>query len=426
VTPPGSTAPTESTEIPRPWIQRVGGALTHRDFRLVWFAALGSTIGTWMQKYAQSVLVFRLTESSFYLALDDFLAQLPVLLLMLIGGVVADRYDRRRLLTWSQYVQAATAFALAGLVVTGHVAIWHILTLSVITGCAQAFGGPAYQSLIPSLVPRRDLPNAIALNSTQFNLSRVLGPAGGTAIIAALSIAWCFFLNGLSFFLVVVALASIRPVASSRTGPPKPLVAELRGGLSYVRHHRLMLTLTVLVVVSTFLAMPILTLLPTFAYRVLEGAGGTPETRLSTLMALQGLGAITGALIVGSVGRFRHMGLGLLAIQCSMGILIALFGMTATPWLSYLLIFCCGITFMALFSMSFSIVQLAVPEELRGRVVSIYMVALRGGGPLGGLVAGALADFWSAPVVMTANGLLLAAVTVGFYLSGRGRSLREI
>ena len=379
-----------------------------------------------MQKYAQSVLVFRLTESSFYLALDDFLAQLPILLLMLIGGVVADRYDRRRLLTWSQYVQAATAFSLAALVVSGHVAIWHILTLSVVTGCAQAFGGPAYQSLIPSLVPRRDLQNAIALNSTQFNLSRVLGPAGGTAIIAALSIAWCFFLNGISFFLVVVALAAIRPISSSRTGPPKPLVAELHGGLSYVRHHRLMLTLIVLVVVSTFLAMPILTLLPTFAYRVLEGAGGTPETRLSTLMALQGLGAITGALIIGSLGRYKHMGLGLLAIQCAMGLLIALFGMSSTPLLSYAVIFCCGITFMALFSMSFSIVQLAVPEELRGRVVSIYMVALRGGGPLGGLVAGALADLWSAPVVMTANGLILAAVTLGFYLSGRGRSLREI
>lgn len=407
-------------------MQRIGGALTHRDFRLLWFAALGSTIGTWMQKYAQSVLVFRLTESSFYLALDDFLAQLPILLLMLIGGVVADRYDRRRLLTWSQYVQASTAFALAALVLTGQVAIWHILTLSVITGCAQAFGGPAYQSLIPSLVPRRDLPNAIALNSSQFNLSRVLGPAGGTAIIAALSIAWCFFLNALSFFLVVLALAAIRPVSAARSGPQKALVAELRGGLSYVRGHRLMLTLVLLVVVSTFLAMPILTLLPTFAYRVLEGAGGAPETRLSTLMALQGLGAITGALIIGSVGRFKHMGMGLLAIQLLMGLLIAAFGMSSVPAISYALIFFCGITFMGLFSMSFSIVQLAVPEELRGRVVSIYMVALRGGGPLGGLAAGALADLWSAPVVMTVNGLLLAVVTVGIYLSGRGRSLREI
>jgi MFS family permease len=426
VSSPGSPAPTESAEVPRPWIQRIGGALTHRDFRLIWFAALGSTIGTWMQKYAQSVLVFRLTESSFYLALDDFLAQLPILLLMLIGGVVADRYDRRRLLTWSQYVQASTAFALAALVLTGHVAIWHILTLSVVTGCAQAFGGPAYQSLIPSLVPRRDLPNAIALNSSQFNLSRVLGPAGGTAIIAALSIAWCFFLNGLSFFLVVLALAAIRPTPAARSGPLKPLVAELRGGLSYVRGHRLMLTLIVLVVVSTFLAMPILTLLPTFAYRVLEGSGGSPETRLSSLMALQGLGAITGALIIGSLGRFRHMGRGLLGIQLLMGLLIAAFGMSSVPVLSYVLIFCCGITFMGLFSISFSIVQLAVPEELRGRVVSIYMVALRGGGPLGGLAAGALADLWSAPVVMTVNGLLLAVVTLGIYVSGKGKSLRDI
>ncbi len=417
-----------ASDAPRSWAGRVAGALTHRDFRLVWFAALGSTIGTWMQKFAQSWLVLDLTDSNFYLGLDDFLSQLPILMFMLIGGVIADRHDRRRLLTWSQYVQAFSAFALAALVFWGHVTIWHVLTLSFLAGIGQAFGGPAYQSLIPSLVPRRDLPNAIALNSTQFNLSRILGPMGGTAVLVSLGMAACFFLNGLSFFLVVIALMLIRaPVPVPHDGPRKAILTDLRYGLSYVRQQRLMLTLMVLVVISTSLAMPILTFLPTFARTVLASAGGTPETRLSLLMACQGLGAIAGALLIGAIGgRFKHMGRMLLGVQFAMGLIIMAFGWSTTPLVSYVLIFFGGITFMGLFSMSFSIVQLAVPEELRGRVVSIYMVALRGGGPIGALVSGYFADIYSAPTVMIVNGLLLALVTVGVVISGKGSSLRSI
>jgi len=406
----------------------VAGALTHRDFRLVWFAALGSTIGTWMQKFAQSLLVLDLTNSNFYLGLDDFLSQLPILLFILIGGVVADRYDRRRLLTGSQLVQAFSAFALAALVFWGHITIWHVLTLSFISGLGQAFGGPAYQSLLPSLVPRRDLPNAIALNSTQFNLSRILGPMGGSALLLTLGTAACFFLNGLSFFLVVIALMMIRPPAAvAHTGPRRAIMTDLAHGVSYVRSQRLIMTLIGLVVVSMFLAMPIVTFLPTVARTVLASGGGTAETRLFLLMGCQGLGAVTGALLIGTLGgRFEHMGRMLLAVQFVMGLIILAFGWSATPIVSYILIFFGGIAFMALFSMSFSIVQLAVPEELRGRVVSIYMVALRGGGPLGSLVAGYFADVYSAPAVMMVNGALLSVLTLTFVLSGRGSSLKTM
>ncbi|MCR4375755.1 MAG: MFS transporter, partial [Acidobacteria bacterium] len=186
-------------------------------------------------------------------------------------------------------------------------------------------------------------------------------------------------------------------------------------------------TLMVLVVVSQFLAMPILTFLPTFARTVLASAGGTPETRLSFLMACQGLGAITGALLIGTFGnRFSHMGRLVLGVQVVMGLIIMAFGWSTTPLLSYALIFVGGIAFMALFSMSFSIVQLAVPEELRGRVVSIYMVALRGGGPIGALVSGYFADIYSAPTVMMVNGGLLSLVTLAFILSGKGSSLKRL
>jgi MFS family permease len=413
-------------EAPRPWLHRVAGAFAHRNFRIVWLAALGSTIGTWMQNFAQSWLVFELTQSNFYKGIDDFLAQLPVLLFMLIGGVIADRHDRRKLLTGSQYVQAFSAFALAALLFWHQVTIWHIFALSFITGCGQAFGGPAYQSMIPSLVPRRDLPNAIALNSTQFNLSRVLGPVAGNLVLVGIGAAACFALNGLSFFIVVIALASLKlpPHVPSKTH--RAIGEDLRGGVSYVLENRLMRTITVLVFVGTFLVMPILTLMPAFATNVLSNGPGTSATRLSMLMASQGLGAIVGALLIGSLGRFKHMGLAWLAVQGFQGLLIAAFAMSRSFPLSLALLFVGGVFFMAVFSISFSIVQLTVPDELRGRVVSIYMVALRGGWPLGGLVAGFLADQYSAPNVMIVNGLLLTVIAFSIFAFGRGRALREI
>jgi len=399
----------------------VAGALAHRNYRLLWFAALGSTIGTWMQKYAQGLLVYDLTQSKFYLGMDDFLSQLPILLFMLIGGVIADRHDRRRLLTGSQYVQAFSAFSLALLVFTGHITVWHIFALSFISGCGQAFGGPAYQAMIPSLVPKQDLPNAIALNSTQFNLSRVLGPGAGAAVLATIGTAWCFAVNGLSFFFVVFALAALQ-VPAHKPSPKRGAIGdELKSGLHYVRDNRLLLTLTVLVMVSMFLAMPLLTMLPAFATEVLTGSQ-SHETRLSMLMAAQGLGAIVGALLVGAIGG-QHLGRVLLLMQIGLGLLIAGFALSRSLPLSLILLFTGGMFFMGLFSISFSLLQMTVPNELRGRVVSIYMVALRGGGPIGGLVAGAFADKYSASSVMVVNGLLLAVIAASLFLFKRGRAL---
>ena len=400
-------------------------ALAHRNFRIVWFAALGSTIGTWMQQYAQSWLVYELTKSNFYLGIDSFLGQLPILLLMLIGGVIADRHDRRRLLTTSQYIQAIAAFALATLVATHSVKVGYIFMLSFIAGCGQAFGGPAYQSLIPSLVPRRDLPSAIGLNSTQFNLSRVLGPALGGTVLATIGLAWCFALNGVSFFIVIFALAWLHLPKHTPAKSHKPIRTDLQVGLRYVRNHRLVLTLTVLVFISTFLAMPLITLMPSFATDVLHGFG-TPAARLSLLMACQGLGAITGALVVATLGQFKHMGAALLGVQTMLGLLLAAFAMSRMLPLSLVLLFVAGMFYMSTFSISFSLVQLTVPDELRGRVVSIYMVALRSGGPIGALTAGALADAFTAPTIMAMNGLILSLVAVTLLSLGRGASLRQV
>jgi MFS family permease len=189
-------------------LSRLGAALTYRDFRVLWSGA----IGTWMQKVAQSWLVLTIagpSTSAFFLGLDSFLGEAPILLFTMLGGVVADRHDRRRVLLTSQYIQMTTAFALAALVYWDVVRIWHVLTLSVITGMAQAFGGPAHQSLMPSLVDKQHLPNAIALNSIQFNLARVVGPLIAGAALTAFGMAACFGLNGLSFLAVIVALLSL-------------------------------------------------------------------------------------------------------------------------------------------------------------------------------------------------------------------------
>ena len=379
-----------------------------------------------MQKFAQSLLVYDLTGSTFFLGMDDFVNQLPILLLMLIGGVVADRHDRRLLLTGSQYIQAFSAFTLALLMWFGHVNVWYIFALSFVSGCGQAFGGPAYQSLIPSLVPKRDLPNAIALNSTQFNLSRILGPGGGAAVVTTIGMTWCFAVNGLSFFFVVLALAALHLPKHVPSTAPRDMKTELKGGLDYVRDNRLMLVLTVLVAISTFLTMPIITMLPAFATKVLAHERLTAETRLFALMACQGFGAIIGALIVGLLDTSKGMGRVLLAVQIALGLLIAAFAQSTSLVLSLVLLCFGGIFFMLLFSISFSLVQLAVPDALRGRVVSIYMVALRGGGPLGGLVAGALADVFSVQIVMATSGIILALVAGSIFLFRRHGTLARI
>jgi MFS family permease len=401
------------------FLRRALAAFTYRDFRVLWFGAFTSTVGTWMQKVAQSWLIFELTKSSFYLGLDDFLGQLPILLFTLIGGVIADRHDRRRLLLGSQYVQMATAFMLAALVYWNAVDVWHILALSFATGLAQAFGGPAYQSMIPSLVEKKDLPNAIALNSIQFNLARVFGPVLAGSTMAAAGAAACFGLNGLSFLVVIVALLSLG-VKHIPPAERKPILHELNSGLVYVRGEPAIVALTVLAFMTTFLGLPLLTLLPIFARDIF---GGNVE-RYSEMMACSGAGAVVGALVVAWLGRFRHMGLTLLIVQMVFGALIAAFAMSRVLWVSQLLLFGCGAALIVVFSMTASLVQLIAPDRLRGRVVSIYMVAFRGGMPLGSLWGGYAATLSSAPHVLAINGMLVSVVAIYFLVRSHG--VREL
>jgi MFS family permease len=402
-----------------PVIGRALAAFHYRDFRVLWFGAFTSTVGNWMQQVAQSWLVFELTQSSFFLGLDYFLGQLPILLFTLIGGVVADRYDRRHLLLGSQLVQMTTAFTLATVIYLGLVRVQYILALSFVTGLGQAFGGPAYQALIPSLVQKKDLPNAIALNSIQFNLARVFGPLLAGWTLARWGGAACFGLNGLSFLVVIVALLSMS-IKHVKPTHQKPMMDELKGGLRYAKGEPAIVALTVLAALTTFLGLPLLTFLPVFARDVFHG----DINRFSHMMAFSGAGAVCGALIVAWLGRFRHMGLTVLVTQAMFGGLVVAFAMSRIVWLSDLLLFFSGAALLMTFSMTSSLVQLIVPDNLRGRVMSIYMVAFRGGMPLGSLAAGYAASRTSAPFVLALNGCLLLIVAVYFLI--RSRDLRRL
>ena len=399
----------------------MGAALTYRDFRLLWFGAFTSTIGTWMQKVAQNWLVLSLSgaSSAFFLGLDSFLGELPILLLTLVGGVVADRRDRRQLLLASQCMQMATALTLAVLVYLDVVQIWHVLALSAVTGLAQAFGGPAYQSLIPSLVEKRDLPNAIAFNSIQFNLARVIGPLIAGAALAAFGMVLCFALNGVSFLAVIAAILLLH-VRHTPVPSTKKMREELTIGLVFVRKHESLLGLAVLGFATTFLGYPLLTFLPLFAKDVFSG-----DVVLYThLMAFAGAGAVTGALGVAWLGKFRNMGRVLLLLQCAFGVVIVLFALTRLLWLNEVLLFAAGVCMVMVASMLSSLAQLNAPNEMRGRVMSAYMVAFRGGMPLGSLAGGWIANASSAPSVLVINGVLLSSVAAWFLLKSPG--VREL
>src|SRR3989440_4959043 len=226
-------------------LRRVFKAFQYRDFRLMWFGACTSSIGTWMQIVAQGWLIYRLSHSAFLLALDQFLAGIPIFLFSLLGGVLADRAERRKILLASQYVQMASAAILTLLVAGGWVHVWHILCLSFVSGLAQSFGGPAYQALIPTLVDREDMPNAIALNSIQFNMAVTIGPALAGVALAKLGEKWCFGLNALSFLAPIISLSMI----TSRFLPAmttESIFSSLKQGIKFVRQQGSMEALTLL------------------------------------------------------------------------------------------------------------------------------------------------------------------------------------
>ena len=367
-----------------------------------------------MQKVAQSWLVLEMSKSPFLLGLDSFLGDIPILLFSLIGGVVADRVDRRRLLIFSQVIQLSSAFLLAFLYSIGVVKVWHILSLSFVSGTAQAFGGPAYQALYPVLVDPEDLPNAIALQSIQFNMARVIGPALGGVAFTYLGYAWCFSLNGLSFIAVIISLALLRiKFIPEKSGVS--VLTSMKQGFGFIRNQGAMVALIVLAFCMTLLGIPILTFLPVFAKDVLHGNAFT----FTMMLSVSGAGAVSGSLIVAWLGNIGNKGRVALIMLTCLGALIAAFALSTSVALSCVLLFLAGIALIAVFTLIQSLVQLITGNEMRGRVMSVYNVAFRGGMPIGSLVTGWLVPRYTAPVVLAVNGTLLFCLGLYFLLVQR-------
>ena len=387
---------------------RLFKAFQYRDFSLLWAGACTSSIGTWMQIVAQSWLVLEISKSPFILGLDTFLGQIPIVLFSLVGGVVADRMDRRRLLLGSQFIQMFNAFLLAILLYTHSVHIWQILFLSFVTGTAQSFGGPAYAALVPSLVKKEDIQNAIALNSIQFNLARVIGPVLSGLAFEHLGATWCFALNGISFIAVIISLLSLRiNYMPQKTG--ESIMTSMKQGFGFIRNQGAMVGLIVIAFCMTGLAIPMITFLPVFAKNVFRGG---PET-YTFFLASSGLGSVTGALIVAATGHIKNKGYVALVMLVLLGTCIAAFALSPSVWLSCVMLFFGGAALMGAFSMISSLVQLITSNEMRGRVMSVYNVAFRGGMPIGSLMTGWLVPRYTAPIVVAVNGVLL--VVLGFY-----------
>ena len=393
-------------------LRRIFKAFQYRDFRLMWFGACTSSIGTWMQIVAQGWLIYRLSHSAFLLALDQFLGGIPIFLLSLIGGVIADRVERRRILLGSQYIQLASAGLLTALVATGVVHVWHILCLSFISGFAQAFGGPAYSALVPTLVEREDMPNAIALNSIQFNLAVTIGPALAGEALARLGETWCFGLNTVSFLAPIAALLII----TSRFQPQKTtdsMFSSLKQGIQFVRKQGSMEALILLAFAMTALSMPLRTYFPVFVKDIfLRG----PET-YGRLLSLMGVGSILGSLAIASLGNFRHKGRIALTMLICLGAGISGFALSKSLPVSYGVVVVVGFSMMAVFATVNSLVQLITTEEMRGRVMSVYNCAFRGGMPMGNLLSGWLVPLFSAPIVLGVNGALLVLLGMYFFVT---------
>ena len=396
----------------RTTLRRVFKAFQYRDFRLMWFGACASSIGTWMQIVAQGWLIYRLSHSARLLALDQFLGGIPIFLLSLVGGVIADRVERRRILLGSQYLQLASAATLTVLVATGVVHVWHILSLSLVSGFAQAFGGPAYSALIPTLVDREDMPNAIALNSIQFNLAVTVGPALGGVTLARLGEKWCFGLNALSFVAPIITLSLI----TTRFLPQKTtdsMLSSLKQGIQFVRKQGSMEALILLAFCMTALSMPLRTYFPVFVKDIFRRG---PET-YGQLMSMMGIGSICGSLAIASMGNFRHKGRIALAMLICLGAGISVFALSKSLALSYVVVVLVGFAMMTVFATVTSLVQLITTEEMRGRVMSVYNCAFRGGMPMGNLVSGWLVPIYSAPVVLSVNGVVLMLLSAYFFVT---------
>jgi MFS family permease len=399
-------------------------AFRHRNYQLFFSGQLISLTGTWMQSVAESWLVFRLTGSSALLGVSAFASQIGVLLFATIGGAVADRYDRRRILIATQSVSMVLPFILAVLTLSHRVRVWQVFVLAACLGIVNAFDIPARQAFIVDMVGREDLVSAIALNSSMVNGARVVGPSVAGLLVAAVGEGWCFLINAISYTAVIAGLILMRvdrrPVTRARHSAWRDVVE----GFTFVGRTAPVRALLLLLGAVSFAGMPYVVLMPVFARSILHG--GARE--LGLLMGASGLGALIGALTLATRGSVRGLGRWVMVAAASFGVTLVLFSLSRTLWLSALLLVPVGGSMMVQMAASNTLIQSMVPDALRGRVMAVYSMMFMGMAPFGALWAGAVAERIGAPATVVIGGVvcLVAAAVFGLRLPALRGEAREL
>jgi MFS family permease len=385
-------------------------ALRHRNYRLFFSGQIISLVGTWMQSVAQSWLVYRLTGSSLLLGLVGFAGQIPVFLLAPIGGVVADRYSRHRIVIATQSASMVLAFILSALTLLGHIRVWEIMVVASLLGVVNAFDIPARQSFIVDMVHSDDLLNAIALNSSMVNGARVLGPAIAGVTVAAVGEGWCFFANGASYIAVLAGLLlMIVPPREERPDSASG-IERIAEGFRWVARTAPIRALLLLLGLVSVTGMPYAVLMPIFADKVLNGGA----RGLGILMGASGVGALAGTLTLAAKREVRGLGRWISFASFGFGASMILFASSRSYPLSVVLLVPVGFCMMLQMSSSNTLIQTMVPDELRGRVMAVYSMMFMGMAPFGALVAGAVANHIGAPITVALGGLTCLAGSLIF------------
>lgn len=384
-------------------------ALRHKNFRYYWFGMCVSLIGTWMQNTAQPWLAFKLTGSPFLLGLVGAVQFTPVLLFSLFAGVIIDRFPKKRILLFTQSVSLIISLLLAVLVITGHVRYWHILVMSGALGLVNTLDMPTRQSFVIELVGKEDLMNAIALNSTAFNLARIIGPAVAAVLMEFSGIASCFFANSASFAAVICGLALIKPLSASCINKAGiNVIGEIKDGLGYIYRKKILLkTLLDVAVVGTF-AMNFNVLVPVFSTEVLKQG----EAGFGFLMSCVGVGSLIGALAIASMSRHGPHKFVLSAVPFIISVFLLLTGISSVYLLTGLFLAASGMFFVSFSSTANSTMQLNTRDEYRGRVMSVYSLVFGGTIPIGNLYTGFISEHFGPRAGFIACGLIIIFLSV--------------
>lgn len=376
--------------------------LRHRRFALLWFGAFVSNIGTWMETVGVGILVTETTGRATWTGVVAAAGFVPAAVLGPVGGALADRLERRRLLLVTTTIQTALAVLLTVLATTGTPSPWVVTAIVLAAGCTSAIGFPTYQTLLPDLVPPEDVVGAVALSSAQWNLGRVIGPAIAGVVIGVGGYAWAFGLNALSFGAVFVAIAALTLPPPHHDG--SSILEAIRGGIAYTRRDPGLRSVMILVVLNSFLAAPFIALVPAMAIKVFDrGAGAT-----SFLTTVQGAGAVVMALSLGALTARFGSRRTLVGMLWALPPALAVYALAPTLWASGIAIFAVGLLYLGALSSFMSIAQLRAPAQVRGRVLSLITMALGALYPLGSIIQGSLADEFGLRTVTLASGILMA------------------